>query len=301
MRWHRTVCTFVLATMCILAIPSCVSPSESPATTASIAIDSSAIPAVVETAVHQLTIRCVVEHGYDVDTKLVGMLRRSDNFLGIPGVFHSREDAAAGGYSTTVSTDGSPLVRFFKTLSNADSDRFTKVLEGDPSEGQISVDAGDAIFVHNSTGCRAEALAIVFGDIQDAVVATNFQNAIALQASEMGMTRIEVLKAVVGDYQACMRDSGYILPANKIGADDLALQMFGEYRVPGEYPSVAEQELVLVDYSCQDLVKLRENLTKSFVATRGKWLSRQGDEIRRIAQLVDSAVDRADDIVDGAE
>ncbi|MDN5726211.1 MAG: hypothetical protein L0G99_09830 [Propionibacteriales bacterium] len=261
-------------------------------------IDLSYLPPELSAATRIATRDCLVDKGYPIPFNSGVQPRRSDVFTGIPGVFYSREDARTGGYATTSRTSD-PIATYQESLPSDQREKLDLDLLGDPAAGTVRVDLGGATAVENTSGCRAEAFVAVFGDVRDAVTINNFETVLNIQSSSLGQSRTAAVQRALPEYRSCMKQAGYEVATDTLGAERLAESMFGVYRNEGEPPNTAEQRLATTDYDCQTQSKVREGLLEVFAAQGGAWVVEHEGEVQAMQGKVRESMQRARAIIDG--
>lgn len=248
---------------------------------------------------HGLVVRdCLRDAGFELPLGASGAERERAALVGVQGLFASAGNAAAVGYESTVRPEPSPIERFEGALSASEAERFDATYRGSGDEQErITLESG-AVIGRNSDGCRAEADRAVYASVSNALLIQSFVNEInALVGDSLGQIS-GALEASLPEYQSCMREAG--VDVSGLGAEEVAVELFGEYRSPGMPPSAAEQALARTDFACQEQAGLAETVNAEFVARASAWIVENEGYILSTNELLQDSVKRATELIQGS-
>lgn len=241
---------------------------------------------------------CLATHGYELVYNSSVTASSNAALIGVAGLFASESAARDHGYLTTLADDRHPIDIYSESLTPEERETFQKIDFG-TDENLQSVDIGGGATVSRSLdGCFADADRAVYGSVENALKIQNFVNELGGQSQAFLGEAEASLHTPLDNYTTCMSDAGYSVTG--LNADQLALDLFGKYRLPGEPPSGDEQELALIDYDCQEKAGFASTLNQVFLDRAASWISENEAHILGLQELLSQSLDRARAIVNGA-
>lgn len=252
---------------------------------------------------HAIVVRdCLVEAGFDAPLDTAGAEAAGSRTVaaGLVGLFASEKAARDLGYSTTVASDagGAGLDGYQDSLPEADRSKFEEALRG-PAGGPVEKTTleNGMEFSKPATGCLAEGDEAVYGSVAQAMALELFTNDVTAQAQEFtGDVRSAVEKRLPA-YHECMAKAGW--QVSGVSAAEVAAAEFGQYRLVGEPPTPAEQELAATDFGCQNQAGLRAGLEEVFQQKASSWMSRNETRILALDDELGKSMARATAIING--
>ncbi|MCI1983462.1 MAG: hypothetical protein LKJ47_01635 [Bifidobacteriaceae bacterium] len=212
--------------------------------------------------------------------------RISRSVADVGGVFRSKEDALANGYSSTINM--SSLQRAIDTFENSLSAKDKKKYD----------ELTDFTGPNKDHSCVAASNNIIFGSTKITSDVLNTFNDYGANKTESTLEDKDVQSALKKIYFPCMNRAGYEI--SKIGEmSKLALKELGTYRSPSTKPNKKEQEMVLIDYSCQKRAKLFDIFQKSLKRTAGNWMAENEGMLLDRYEKLQAALKRSNQVING--
>jgi hypothetical protein len=238
---------------------------------------------------------CLRRARFDVPRSTPTAGGKRATFVGVDGLFASRDEAKALGYGATIRETASHDA-FEDSLSAAERERFTRVADGDDSESVEYTLSSGAKIARTADGCRAEADKAVYGSVKNGLVLDNFINEILAEAGSMTGDANTIMVTGFTRYAPCMRKNGYSLVG--FDAGKVAEKRFGQYRLYGERPSAAEQAMAAHDFDCQQEAGFAKKLDALFLSKASPWIASHESMILGTRELLDASMKRAHALLD---
>lgn len=255
-------------------------------------------PSELDTA-HAIAVRdCLHSAGFELPFGAAGAARERAALVGVQGLFASAENAATVGYETTMRSEPSPIERFEATLSGPEAERFDVAYRGTGDQQERITLSSGAVIGRNSDGCRADADRAIYGSVSDALLIQSFVNEVNALVGDSLSEISGALEAGLPEYQTCMSEAGVVVQG--LGAEEVALERFGEYRSSGVPPSEAEQTLARTDFGCQEQAGLAEAVNAKFVDLASAWIVENEGYILATDELLRDSLARATELIQGS-
>lgn len=297
MRVHRNSSRRCLAlaatTLVLFGVGGCTQKETAPANLVDIVADIWQSPPELEYAAELIANECLLAHGIDAPTPILNPAP-SDTYLGLVGVFQSRDAAADYGYATTQDLH-SIETNFVEGLSPEAEEAYTTAYFGgeDATVKVVEVDGGAQIS-ESTQGCLAEGRVAVYGSVEGHLEYLALLNS---STSALGDDVTGLSAADGGAYTQCMKDSGYSVDG--FNAFSVAESKFGTYRAEGQPPSEEESAMAIADYICQTQVGLIEKLKTHYAEQAGSWVLANESRLLAYRQLENESLARAKEIIVG--
>ncbi|MDR6865783.1 hypothetical protein J2Y69_000365 [Microbacterium resistens] len=216
--------------------------------------------------------------------------------FGLSNIFTTADEAKRLGYTSTISDGGEVIQEWEDNLTGTEREKYYLALLGPDGGEKAEVQLGNGTVISTSReGCIAEAQTEIYGSVDAALSFLALVNEYLSAAGEGASDRDARLKALIPDFEECMKQQGY--KVDGLGVQDTAEQMFGGYRAPGDPPGQAEQQLALADFECQQDIGLRDAVAESFAHTASDWLRANEGKLLAMQEELKLVKDRAIEII----